>query len=155
MAALHVQINTTNDVFEAATKKENGNNFNDSGNVKVLGDLGGRLHKGRGGVVKRGEEKKKVHRCWQNKQHSERLISTEAALVLISRLWVNAPPVGKLSGQHFVLSDVVAAAAADTSKTSPVLWFAAVSIHSVSPLCKADEAVPQLPCRQKTLNWLS
>lgn len=44
MAALHVQINTTNDVFEAVTKKENKKNFNDSGNVKVLGDLGGRLH---------------------------------------------------------------------------------------------------------------
>lgn len=44
VAALHVQINTTNDVFEAVTKKENKKNFNDSGNVKVLGDLGGRLH---------------------------------------------------------------------------------------------------------------
>lgn len=78
MAALHVQINGTNDVFQVVTKEENKNYFNDCGDAKVHGDLGG------------GE--KKVHRGWRNKQRSEHLISREAALVFISKLWVNDLP---------------------------------------------------------------
>lgn len=88
---------------------------------------------------------KKVHRCWQNKQHSEHLISTKAALVLISKLRVNDLPVGKLSGQHFGLSGVVAAASADTSETFLLIRSDSMSILSVSSLCKIDEDIHKFP----------
>lgn len=51
--------------------------------------------------------------------------------MLISRLWVNASPVGKLSGQHFGLSDAVAAASADTSETFPLIRLVSMSILSI------------------------
>lgn len=51
VAAPRAHIQSTNDVFKVVTKKENKNNFNDCGDVKVLGGLGGRLRWGWGGIA--------------------------------------------------------------------------------------------------------
>lgn len=65
--------------------------------------------------------------------------------MLISKLWLNDLPVGKLSGQHFVLSGVVAAAPADTSETFLLILFVSMSILSVSSLCKVDDDFHSFP----------